>query len=143
MKRSTNTAPVSLSTSYLMGSPCIGISMMTLQSFGRSLPAGTRSRFMAVAVRGAKRRLCPGCAGRPQRASREACAVASCEAAISGRVADVDVAKARERFALACLHLAKTPRGTARPDPSRLDDRARLDIGTCADAASRLHQDTV
>src|SRR5437870_2267983 len=46
MNRSTNTAPVSLSTSYLIGSPCIGISMMTLQSLGTSLPAGTRSRFM-------------------------------------------------------------------------------------------------
>src|SRR5690349_7915068 len=47
MKRSTNTAPVSLSTSYLIGSPCMGISMTTLQSFGRSRPAGTRSRLMA------------------------------------------------------------------------------------------------
>src|SRR5213596_3240781 len=46
MKRSTNTAPVSLSTSYLIGSPRIGISMITLQSFGTSLPAGTRSRFI-------------------------------------------------------------------------------------------------
>ena len=44
--RSTNTAPVSLSTSYLIGSPCIGISTTTLQSFGTSLPAETRSRFM-------------------------------------------------------------------------------------------------
>src|SRR5205823_3386017 len=48
MKRSTNTAPVSLSTSYLMGSPCIGISITTLQSCGTSLPAVTRSRRMAV-----------------------------------------------------------------------------------------------
>src|SRR5512143_1176268 len=46
MKRSTKTAPVSLSTSYLIGSPRIGISMITLQSFGMSRPAGTRSRFM-------------------------------------------------------------------------------------------------
>src|SRR5512141_1880736 len=46
MNRSTNTAPVSLSTSYLIGSPRIGISMITLQSFGTSLPAGTRSRFI-------------------------------------------------------------------------------------------------
>src|SRR5665213_581561 len=46
MKRSTNTAPVSLSTSYLIGSPCIGISMTTLQSLGMSRPAGTRSRLM-------------------------------------------------------------------------------------------------
>src|SRR6266850_3143813 len=48
MKRSTNTAPVSLSTSYLIGSPCIGISMITLQSLGTPLPAETRSRFMAA-----------------------------------------------------------------------------------------------
>src|SRR2546430_9291767 len=48
MKRSTKTAPVSLSTSYLIGSPCIGISMMTLQSSGTPLPAETRSRFMAA-----------------------------------------------------------------------------------------------
>src|SRR6266545_6584943 len=48
MNRSTNTAPVSLSTSYLIGSPCIGISMITLQSLGTSLPAGTRSSLMAA-----------------------------------------------------------------------------------------------
>src|SRR6478672_3136684 len=48
MKRLTNTAPVSLSTSYLIGSPCIGISITTLQSFGTSAPAGTRSRLMVV-----------------------------------------------------------------------------------------------
>src|SRR6516164_1001158 len=47
MKRSTKTAPVTLSTSYLIGSPCIGISMITLQSSGTSLPEGTRSRFMS------------------------------------------------------------------------------------------------
>src|SRR4051812_6233021 len=47
MNRSTNTAPVSLSTSYLIASPCMGISMTTLQSFGTSRPAGTRSRLMA------------------------------------------------------------------------------------------------
>src|SRR5262252_9675958 len=47
MKRSTKTAPVSLSNSYLIGSPRIGISMITLQSFGTFLPAGTRSRLMA------------------------------------------------------------------------------------------------
>src|SRR6185437_6750438 len=53
MKRSTNTAPVSLSTSYLMGSPCIGISMTTLQSLGMSRPAETRSRLMCgVATKG-------------------------------------------------------------------------------------------
>src|SRR5579864_8273856 len=51
MKRSTNTAPVSLSTSYLIGSPCIGISTTTLQSFGTSAPAGTRSRFIDVPPR--------------------------------------------------------------------------------------------
>src|SRR5262249_51175376 len=52
MKRSTNTAPVSLSTSYLIGSPRIGISMITLQSLGTSLPAGTRSRLMAPLATG-------------------------------------------------------------------------------------------
>src|SRR3954454_5733810 len=46
MNRSTNTAPVSLSTSYLIASPCMGISMTTLQSFGTSRPAATRSRLM-------------------------------------------------------------------------------------------------
>src|SRR6185436_17782770 len=46
MKRSTNTAPVSLSTSYLIGSPCIGISITTWQSFGTSAPAETRSKLM-------------------------------------------------------------------------------------------------
>src|SRR5438552_6124184 len=51
MKRSTKTAPVSLSTSYLIGSACIGISMMTLTSTGTSRPAVTRSRFMAFRSR--------------------------------------------------------------------------------------------
>src|SRR5574341_1290344 len=46
MKRSTNMAPVSLSTSYLMGSAFIGISMITLKSSGRSRPESTRSRFI-------------------------------------------------------------------------------------------------
>ena len=41
MKRSTKIAPDSLSTSNLIGSPRIGISMMTLKSLGTSLPAGT------------------------------------------------------------------------------------------------------
>src|SRR5882757_9876938 len=41
MKRSTNSAPESLSTSYLMGSAFMGISMMTLNSFGTSSPAVT------------------------------------------------------------------------------------------------------
>src|SRR5215510_14637181 len=46
MKRSTNTAPVALSTSYFTGSAFIGISMMTLTSSGKFRPAVTRSRFM-------------------------------------------------------------------------------------------------
>ena len=46
MKRSTNIAPVSLSTSYFTGSLWEGISMMTLMSLGTSLPELTRSRFM-------------------------------------------------------------------------------------------------
>src|SRR6266545_4935104 len=55
MKRSTNTAPVSLSTSYLIGSPRIGISMITLQSLGTSLPAGTRSRLIVYTLGAARR----------------------------------------------------------------------------------------
>src|SRR5690606_1017356 len=46
--RSTNSAPVSLSTSYLTGSLFIGISMMTLMSFGRSRPLLTSCRLIAV-----------------------------------------------------------------------------------------------
>ena len=46
MNRSTNIAPVSLSTSYLIGSAFIGISMITLTSFGTSWPVVTRSRFI-------------------------------------------------------------------------------------------------
>src|SRR5262245_55090044 len=48
MNRSTNSAPDSLSTSYLMGSAFIGISITTLKSSGRLRPDGTRSRLMAV-----------------------------------------------------------------------------------------------
>src|SRR6266496_4708998 len=55
MKRSTKTAPVSLSTSYLIGSPRIGISMITLQSLGTSLPAGTRSRLIVYSLGAARR----------------------------------------------------------------------------------------
>src|ERR1700684_4043382 len=46
MKRSTNMAPFSLSTSYLIGAASIGISMMTLMSSGNLWPESTRSRFM-------------------------------------------------------------------------------------------------
>src|SRR5690606_3757324 len=46
MKRSTNTAPVSWSISYLMGSALAGISMMTLKTSGALAPAGTLSRLM-------------------------------------------------------------------------------------------------
>src|SRR6188768_2231942 len=45
-KRSTNKAPLSLSTSYLIGSAWAGISMMTLKSLGSFLPDETRSRAM-------------------------------------------------------------------------------------------------
>src|SRR5579871_6607993 len=48
MKRSTNMAPVSLSTSYLIGWECAGISMMTLTSLDKDFPESTRSRFMAA-----------------------------------------------------------------------------------------------
>src|SRR5690606_2897520 len=46
MKRSTKTEPESLSTSYLTGSAFMGISMMTLNSSGKLVPAGTRSKLM-------------------------------------------------------------------------------------------------
>src|SRR5882762_2360528 len=46
MNRSTNNAPESLSTSYLIGSAFIGISITTLKSSGRLRPGGTRSRLM-------------------------------------------------------------------------------------------------
>src|SRR5579859_1179744 len=45
-KRSTKSAPVALSISYLIGSAFIGISTITLKSLARSRPASTRSRFM-------------------------------------------------------------------------------------------------
>ena len=48
MKRSTKIAPLALSTSYLTGSACIGISMMTLKSLGREIPEGTLFRAMLV-----------------------------------------------------------------------------------------------
>jgi len=43
---STNSAPLALSTSYLIGSAFIGISMMTLKDSGTFLPGVTRSRDM-------------------------------------------------------------------------------------------------
>ena len=46
MKRSTNSAPDSLSTSYLIGSEFIGISMTTLKESGMFLPGETLSRDM-------------------------------------------------------------------------------------------------
>ena len=46
MKRSTNTAPDSLSTSYLTGSLFIEISMMTLNTSGALLPGVTLLRDM-------------------------------------------------------------------------------------------------
>src|SRR3990167_483389 len=48
MKRSTKMAPVSLSTSYLIGSEWAEISMMTLISSGTFLPAGTSFRAMSL-----------------------------------------------------------------------------------------------
>src|SRR5574340_1104347 len=54
MKRSTNMAPDSLSTSYLMGSPWAGISMMTLKSSGRLRPELTRSRLMVFGAKNGK-----------------------------------------------------------------------------------------
>src|SRR3954470_21904277 len=50
-KRSTKSAPVSLSTSYLIGSECIGISMITLKSLARSRPLPTRSRLIPTFLR--------------------------------------------------------------------------------------------
>ncbi len=49
MKRSTNIAPLSLSTSYLIGSAFIGISMITLNSSGAFAPGVTLCRLMAAA----------------------------------------------------------------------------------------------
>src|ERR1700753_1030482 len=46
-KRSTTSAPEALSSSYLMGSPPIGTSMMTLTSSGTFLPTGIWSMRMA------------------------------------------------------------------------------------------------
>src|SRR5580692_7800806 len=48
MNRSTNSAPDSSSTSYLMGSAFIGISMMTLNSCGRFPPAVTLLMLMGL-----------------------------------------------------------------------------------------------
>src|SRR5579859_240102 len=45
-KRSTNIAPDSLSTSYLIGTPPSGISITTLMSWGASLPTGILLRSM-------------------------------------------------------------------------------------------------
>src|ERR1700761_984976 len=45
-KRSTNIAPDSLSTSYLIGTPPSGISITTLMSCGASLPIGILLRSM-------------------------------------------------------------------------------------------------
>src|SRR5208282_2025745 len=47
--RSTNSAPESLSSSYLTGSPPCGISTTTLMSFGGARPTGTFARSMAGA----------------------------------------------------------------------------------------------
>src|SRR3546814_10716695 len=46
--RSTNSAPLALSNSYLTGSPPIGTSMMTLRLSGGLSPMGMRSMFMDV-----------------------------------------------------------------------------------------------
>src|SRR4051794_23545934 len=48
MKRSTNSAPLSLSTSYLIGSAFIGISMITLNSSGALAPGVTFCRLIGV-----------------------------------------------------------------------------------------------
>jgi hypothetical protein len=45
--RSTNSAPDSLSNSYLTGSPPSGTSMTTLRLSGGLAPVGMRSMFMA------------------------------------------------------------------------------------------------
>src|SRR5438552_9586157 len=112
MNRSTNTAPVSLSTSYLIGSPCIGISMMTLQSLGTSLPAGTRSRFMAEGQEGGKRHYTV----RRRPPIRSGFGALLRRGARRGRVDDVDVPEARERDALGGLDLTERPGGAPRPD---------------------------
>src|SRR5687768_5186943 len=50
MKRSTNSAPLALSTSYLIGSAFIGISMITLNSSGARAPGVTSCKLMALPV---------------------------------------------------------------------------------------------
>src|SRR6187402_1665619 len=65
MKRSTKSAPVSWSTSYLIGSAFVGISMITLNSCGAFGPGVTLCRLMCGAGSGG----CPDCrpAGRALR----------------------------------------------------------------------------
>src|SRR5512139_138471 len=75
MKRSTKIAPESLSTSYFTGSPCAGISMMTLKSSGRFLPEGTLFKLMLRSLlRGCESlqlyHLMPGKSGRKKRGKR-------------------------------------------------------------------------
>ena len=48
MNRSTNNAPLALSTSYLIGSAFIGISMITLNSSGAFAPGVTLCRLMVL-----------------------------------------------------------------------------------------------
>src|SRR5437868_10588753 len=62
MKRSTNIAPLSLSTSYLIGSAFIGISMITLNSSGAFAPGVTLCRLMADVS--TERRMVRGAPGR-------------------------------------------------------------------------------
>src|SRR4051812_15570060 len=60
MKRSTNSAPLSLSTSYLIGSAFIGISMITLNASGASSPGVTLCKLMGtVEARGKTPMLTP------------------------------------------------------------------------------------
>src|SRR6478672_5868155 len=146
MKRSTKTAPVALSTSYLIGSPCIGISTTTLQSLGTSEPAGTRSRLMRMpeagyVCRSRRARLYRPPAGRTLRfpAARSR---AGCAPVISG-IADVDVPRAREFLALRRLKLAKRTRRTPRPDPSGGHERAGVDPCAGTDACAALDGDVV
>src|SRR5512141_1001611 len=138
MKRSTKTAPVSLSTSYLIGSARIGISMMTLKSLGTSLPAGTRSKLMAGYRPKGKRdyKGCPAmlpCRRRwPSRRRRSA------RAAVVDRVARVDGDDGVEACALGGPQRPEFARRAPGPDPAGPDHGARLHPRAGGDHAAAL-----
>src|SRR5689334_144796 len=147
MKRSTKTAPVSLSTSYLTGSPCMGISMTTLQSFGRSRPAGTRSRLTPSSVyrralgSGRRHAVRRGCAP----AALIACMCMLCAPAIGEDAAAVSVQKFSAAKAGSTIPAPWAPvKINDRKTPTRydlVDDGGTIVLHAMADkAASALGQ---